>query len=204
MKYIVILILFSNNAFGQNSSFWELFISSQQEKLKLNNFEDFEFVKRYRIWTNSQLLEFIKINDSTYEGSLINYINKVYRKSIPIKTIYQKQLIPILTVEKIMNQIYNESIETLNDCDDIEGCVTGLDGKTYIFEIGFDNNRKIYTYWEPEDDDYQNSEIVEIKNVRNILNVIRTEIKNEYSLKKFIDDLPIGTYSNGETTIQKF
>ncbi len=196
--YILILSLISTISFGQTEkkSFWNPYIESDRIEIGLKHYDSINFVKAYRIWTDYQVVELIKTNDSTYNGTLTNFVTHIKNKR-KSETVFQKIKIPNKTVEKLIKILNLENIETLKDCSEIENYTKGFDGKTYIFEIGNGKTRRVYSYWEPENEKYQNPEMPEIKNVRNILNAINSEFDLWDYFVKFRDRLPKGSYSYG-------
>ncbi|MFT7070710.1 MAG: hypothetical protein ACJAZY_003610, partial [Spirosomataceae bacterium] len=51
-----------------------------------------------------------------------------------------------------MNVFLNDNIETLRNCEDVNGCVIGADGLSYRFNITITELNRSYSYWEPEND----------------------------------------------------
>lgn len=196
--HILIFSLISTFAFGQTEkeSFWNPYIESDRIEIGLKHYDSLNFEKAYRIWTDYQVVELIKITDSTYNGTLTNFVTKHKRKN-KAETIYQKIKIPNGTVKELMTSLQKENIETLKDCSEIENYPQGFDGKTYVFEIGTEKEKRIYSYWEPENERYQDPEMSEIKNVRNILKSINNEFNLWKYFKDFRDRLPKGSYSYG-------
>ncbi|HPW97979.1 MAG TPA: hypothetical protein PK218_05410 [Flavobacterium sp.] len=196
--HILIFSLITTFAFGQTEkeSFWNPYIESDRIEIGLKHYDSINFEKAYRIWSDYQVVELMKINDTTYRGTLTNFVTQNKRKNKK-KIIYQKIKIPNETVERLINTLYIENIETLKDCSEIENYPKGFDGKTYVFEIGKEKTRRVYSYWEPENERYQNPEMSEIKNVRKILSSINTEFNLWKYFKDFRDRLPKGSYSYG-------
>lgn len=196
--YILIISLISTFAFGQTEkeSFWNSYIESDRIEIGLKHYDSINFEKAYRIWTEYQVVELIKINNTTYIGTLTNFVTQNKKKN-KTAIIYQKIKIPNETVGRLIKTLYTENIQTLKDCSEIENYPKGFDGKTYVFEIGNGMTRRVYSYWEPENERYQNPEMPEIKNVRNILNSINTEFNLWKYFKDFRDRLPKGSYSYG-------
>jgi hypothetical protein len=196
--HILIFSLITTFAFGQTEkeSFWNPYIESDRIEIGLKHYDSLNFEKAYRIWTDYQVVELIKITDSTYSGTLTNFVTRNKRKN-KTEIIYQKIKVPDGTVEKLINILYSENIEALKDCSEIENYPKGLDGKIYIFEIGNQTTRRVYSYWEPENERYQNPEMPEIKNVRNILSSINAEFNMWEYFKDFRDRLPKGNYTYG-------
>ncbi|NCP61513.1 MAG: hypothetical protein GW839_14645 [Flavobacteriales bacterium] len=202
--HILILSLITTFAFGQTEkeSFWNPYIESDRIEIGLKHYDSLNFEKAYRIWTDYQVVELIKITDSTYSGTLTNFVThrKSKKKS---EIVFQRIKIPNKTVEKLIKSLESENIETLKDCSEIENYPKGFDGKTYIFEIGMRKTRRVYSYWEPENERYQNPEMPEIKNVRNMLNTINAEFNLWKYFADFRDRLPKGNYSYGMINMSK-
>lgn len=196
--HILILSLITTFAFGQTEkkSSWDTYIESDRLEIGLKHYDSLNFEKAYRIWTDYQVVELIKITDSMYIGTLTNFVTQNKRKN-KTEIIYQRIKIPNETVEKLINSLYAENIETLKDCSEIKNYPKGFDGTTYIFEIGNEKTRRVYSYWEPENELYQNPEMPEIKNVRNMLDTINAEFNLWKYFKDFRDRLPKGNYSYG-------
>ena len=197
--HILILVLISNYTFSQTEkeSYWNQFIESDRIEIGLEHYNNITFEKAYRIWTDIQVVELIKINDSTYCGLIVNFAYKSNQDEIKEKRVFQKMKISDKTVQLLIEKLNSENIEKLRDCDEIEGYAYGEDGNTYIFEIGTLKQRRVYSYWEPENELYQNPNIKEVQNVRNILVAIKKEINLSDSYKKFYNQLPKGTYISG-------
>src|ERR1035437_7535973 len=105
---IIFFLLFYNLTFGQESkdSFWKQYIDSDIQKLNLKTFDNQHYEKAYRIWNNSyQVVELIKINDTTYLGQLVNYVNKVTKREKGNKIISQKLVIPGGIVKKLIEKL---------------------------------------------------------------------------------------------------
>lgn len=200
--FLLLLFLFSINSFSQIKEYnvWQDYVKSDSEKLELVELQSLNYEKAYRIWNDYQVIELFKINENEYSGSLINFVTKVKRKN---KIIQEKIILSKEIVEKLIEKLTEENIETLKDCKEVEGYVNGLDGTTYIFEIGLKKEKRFYTYWEPENTQYQNENIKEVKNVRNILNAINSEYNLWNSFENFRNKLPKGKYSYGMIMMTK-
>lgn len=195
---ILILSLISTFTFGQteNESFWNSYIESDRIAIDLKHYDSLNFEKAYRIWTDYQVVELIKFSDSTFSGTLTNFVTHIINKK-KSEIIYQRIRIPDKTIEKLIKILKSENIENLKDCYKVENYTVGLDGKTYVFEIGIGNKRRVYSYWEPENNRYQDPKIPEVKHVRNILKAINSEFDLWDYFVKFRDNLPNGDYSYG-------
>jgi hypothetical protein len=200
--FTLILILISIFSFGQTKKeIWlKSYIEEIQSKLDLIQFDSIKHNKLYRIWTDYQVVEFIELNDSTYYGNLTNFVTKNNKNK---EIIYQKIKISSKILKKLIKLLETENIETLKDCNEIEGYPKGFDGKNYTFEIGNKLGRRVYSYWEPENLYYQNPEMPEIISVRNILNHINAEFNMLKYFLDFRDRLPRGNYSYGMIHMSK-
>lgn len=206
MKKIQITLIFfmQISAFSQNdnNTIWKSYFESKRIQIGLKHYDSIDFISAYRIWTDYQVVELIKINDTLYSGSLTNFVNQI-KKNKKNKIESQRIKIPENTVKKLFNSLQIENIETLKDCSEIENYPKGFDGKTYVFEIGINKNKRIYSYWEPENEQYQNPNMPEIINVRNIINKINKEFNLWEYFVKFRDRLPKGNYSYGMINMNK-
>lgn len=202
--YILLLSLITTFTFGQTrkESFWNPYIESYRIGVGLQHYDSLNFKKAYRIWTDYQVVELIKLTDSTYSGSLTNFVTqrKSKKKS---EIVFQRIKIPDKTLEKLIKTLHSQNIETLKDSDEIEDYPKGFDGKTYVFEVGKEKIRRVYSYWEPENEQYQNPDMPEIKNVRTILASINSEFNLWDYFVKFRDRLPSGSYSYGMINMVK-
>jgi uncharacterized protein YbaA (DUF1428 family) len=204
LLYILLLSLITTFTFGQTrkESFWNPYIESDRIEIGLQHYDSLNFKKAYRIWTDYQVVELIKLTDSTYSGSLTNFVTQRKSKKRS-EIVFQRIKIPDKTVEKLIKTLQLQNIETLKDSDEIESYPKGFDGKTYVFEIGKEKTRRVYSYWEPENEQYQNPEMPEIKNVRSILASINSEFNLWDYFVKFRDRLPSGSYSYGMINMVK-
>lgn len=194
-----ILIAFSLNGYSQNENFWLELVTEKINKLDLKSSETTNFERMYRIWTSNQVIELTEIGDSTYSGQLINFVTKTYRKSDKNEIIKESLKIPQFTVMSLIDTLYKSNIETLPDCEDVDGYVSGLDGINYIFEIILQDSVRVYSYWEPMSDYYQNDSISEVRDVRSMINSLKSMINTDLHISNFIDRLDKGSYNNGGT-----
>ncbi|MFG6687919.1 hypothetical protein ACGK9U_15160 [Mariniflexile sp. HNIBRBA6329] len=202
--HILILSLITTFAFGQSEkeSYWNPYIESNRIEIGLKHYDSLNFEKAYRIWTHYQVVELFKITDSTYIGTLTSFVtHKKSKKKNEI--VFQRIKIPNKTVEKLIKSVESENIESLKDCSEIENYPKGFDGKTYVFEIGIEKTRRVYSYWEPENESFQNPNMQEIINVRNILNKMNAEFDLWKYFTDFRDRLPKGHYSYGTINMIK-
>lgn len=202
--YILLLSFFTTTSFSQTKkeSFWNPYIESDRVGVDLKQYDSLIFKKAYRIWTDYQVVELIEVNDSVYSGSLTNFVTQKKSKNKK-QIVFQRIKVPDGIVKKLIETLYSQNIEILKDCSEIEKYPKGVDGKTYVFEIGKEKTRRVYSYWEPENESYQDPEMPEIKNVRNIIASINSEFNLWDYFVKFRDRLPSGNYSYGMINMYK-
>jgi hypothetical protein len=191
-KYLYILILScaGTHLFAQTKldSLFSEFAEPRRIELGLKKYSGWKFEKAYRIWVPYQVIELVKIDSSHYQGQVVNFVTK---KDGTKKLIIQKNGMPVEMVKRLITKLANENIEVLRDYSKVPGYNMGIDGTGYIFEIGVNKQRRIYTYWQP---DIQNPGIDEVRNVLNIIRFINADFNLQESFAKFRDQLPKGTY----------
>ena len=205
---ILLLTFIISSVYGQTEkeSFWKPYLEKDIAKLKLQSLDSFKYERVYRIWDNHSVVELIKNNDSTYYGQLVNFVTKISNETDAeneMGTIYKKIPLSKENAKKLIEYFSNENIETLRDSYEIEGYPNGLDGTTIIFELGYNNMKRIYSYWEPEDDYYKKPNIKDVINVRNILKALKSEIDFKKTFDSFLDSLDIGMYDLGGIILTK-
>ena len=178
--------------------------SRSQELDVIRTFDSTDHKRIYRISKSDfQHIEMIENLDGTFTGTLKNIIWKVNKKEERTKLVQQKLSIPPYHVEQLMNIGLLNNIETLADCQDVKGCIIGLDGTSISFSIRTPVRNYSYRYWEPENDHYQDSTITEIKYVRAILDGINKRMSLRTIYNSFTSDLPIGKYAYGGIIMTK-
>ncbi|MBB6613016.1 hypothetical protein H7F15_18390 [Pontibacter sp. Tf4] len=211
MKFplLIVVLLVSLSALGQiteRQAYWKTIVDKDAKELGMTTLDSAGHVKTYRIWYNSmQVVELVQLNDSTFDGHIVNYVtkNSGTRKKPKEETLIHKTKIPPLTVRNLIDTLHSANIETLPDSDKIKDYPQGFDGRNYVFEIGTQGNYRIYSYWEPENEQYQNGSLMEIINVRKILRTLQTELGLAKLFSGFIDRLPKGSYTYGITNMVK-
>lgn len=196
---LFLLFIISFPLLGQykEESFWKKYVDEDVSKLNLQNLENANYKTAIRLWNPYQVVELIKVNDSVYQGQLVNFVNKVNRKEQKKRVVSQKLTIPASVTKTLIEQLLQEGVEELPDSYDVDGYVNGLDGITYVFEVNSLGKYRVYSYWEPENDRYQNLEIREVKSGRNILNAINNQFDSGKLFTLFRDSLPAGRYQYG-------
>jgi len=204
MKLLVLILslFISCSAFGQlteTQSYWKSIRDKEIKELGLAKLDSAEYQKAYRIWRDYQVVELLQYDDSTFDGQIVNFVTKHSgsKRKPKSEMLVHKVKIPAQTVSLLMDTLQENNIETLPDSEEIENYPQGHDGTTYIFEVGKNEAYRLYSYWEPENDRYQDGSLPEIISVRRILK----SLNNEFSLNKlfvgFLDRLPKGEYSYG-------
>ncbi|WP_337966663.1 hypothetical protein [uncultured Flavobacterium sp.] len=178
---------------------------NSKSELKLTKYNNILHTKIYRIEINDyQIVELIALKNGEYDGYLINCIWKINKNQNRTKSITQKIKIQNLTVKKLMAELENGKFETIPDCQDLKGCIEGLDGTTISFYVYKENISRNYSYWEPESDYYYKDKIIpEILQIREILKSINHEFDLRTSFAEFRDNLPKGKYTYGMVIIEK-
>lgn len=200
---LIVVLLINLSAFCQTTerqSYWKIIVDKDAKELEINNLDSTGQIKTYRIWYNSmQVVELTQLNDSTFDGNIVNYVTKSSgtKKKPQKETLTHKTKIPSLTVRKLIDTLHSANIETLPDSDEIEGYPQGFDGRNYVFEIGKKGCYRIYSYWEPENEQYQNGNLAEIINVRKILQALHSELPLNKLFSGFLNRLPKGSYNYG-------
>jgi len=184
-------------------------VSSFYAQNKKANFNFTEFNsslhnKIYKIKIDDyQAVELIEFKNGEYSGSLTNSIWKINLTEGPKKQIIQKIDFSNTMAKSILNECYTQDIETLPSCENVKGYIVGQDGIVVTITIKSNLINRSYSYWEPENDSYQNSEIKEVKNIRNILNAVNNEFNLTRTFDKFIDGLSTGEYAYGVMVLEK-
>lgn len=209
MKFVTILLfalISCNLLLGQENqqSVWKPYVNADVKRLDLTSFDSLKCQKAYRIWYPHQVIELFEIEDSLFSGQLVNFATRITRKGEPLNTVYQKLMIPDFTVLSLMSDLSKENIETLPDSYDVAQYVNGLDGTTLVFEILVDNRYRLYSYWEPENDHYQDSTLIEVKQVRNIISIIKAQMDLKHLYSRFTDGLRRGYYELGGIILRKW
>ncbi|MGQ8337851.1 hypothetical protein ACUNWD_14980 [Sunxiuqinia sp. A32] len=176
----------------------ENFAYAMKDILELYSPQEFKNEKVYRIWFDDfQVIELVTTENSLVNGTLVNYVTKVVRNGKKNKIISQKLKIPENTTKSLFEKFKNQNIETLPDSRDIDGYVFGCDGNSVTFEIKTTNVNRTYFYWEPENNNYQDSTNINIIAVRQILNAVNGEMNCSRLFRNFTASLGVGEYHYG-------
>lgn len=177
-----------------------LFIIVQLTIAQKSDFTKFNpdiHLRIYRIEiSNYQFIELVETNDHAFKGRLINRVRKINRKEKHKKIISETLMIPSSDVKQIMGIANRNEIETLPNSLEIKKYTNGLDGMNMSFVIEKSNSTRSFSYWEPESN-YQDSTLMEVIAVRNIISTLREKINFEFHFEKFRSNLPIGKYAYG-------
>mgnify|MGYP005824906867 FL=1 len=174
--------------------------TDSEKRFGLTEFDGNNHQRIYRIQVEDyQVLELVQFKDDEFKGVLTHLIWKTTRKEIRKDSIVQKISIPKSTVRKLILKLHENNFETLADCDEIAGCIRGLDGSTTFFESINDEKINSASYWELESDYYYNQNKVdipeEVLKARKLLLLINREFDLKKQFQNFLARLPRGRYS---------
>ncbi|MBC5774310.1 hypothetical protein H8S95_09580 [Pontibacter sp. KCTC 32443] len=199
---LILSLLISCSAFGQlteTQSYWKSIRDKDVKELGMAKLDTAEYQKAYRIWRDYQVVELVQYNDSTYDGQIVNFATKHFgsKRKPKSELLVHKIKIPGQKVLSLMDTLKAFNIETLPDSEEIQNYPQGLDGTTYVFEIGKNEVYRLYSYWEPESERYQDGSLPEIISVRKILESLDKEFTLNKFFAGFLGRLPKGEYSYG-------
>lgn len=89
------------------------------------------------------------------------------------------------------------NILTIRDGSEIEGYANGLDGTNISFEIETLNLSRSISFWEPENNYYQDPSLKEVIAIRNIISALKEKLNFEFHFDRFRSNLPVGKYAYG-------
>ncbi len=185
---------------GQSASFsWNQIVDDNTKALDIASTSATGCTTHYRIWNNYQLVDLCKQSEAVVTGEVINFVTRFYRRwgKERQKLLSERSDIPHATAHALFDELQMELIESLPDDSAIEDYPRGLDGQTFIFEIGRPDSYRVYAYWEPLNDNYVDGSIKEVHHVRNILGTLNEQLQLRQSFTQFRDKLPKGKYSLG-------
>ncbi|REE07667.1 hypothetical protein DFQ09_11214 [Winogradskyella pacifica] len=193
-KTIYILIFLG---FGINFCF------SQTESEKRFGLTEFDSKKHDRIYLvqieDYQNVELIDFKNGEFSGSLTHSVWTINRKGIRKDSIIQKITIPNSMAEKLISELNNNGFGNLKDCNEVENCISGLDGTTTFFKAIKNGEINTASYWELESDYYYNLDKIkapaEVIKARKLISIINAEFDLSKQFQDFLNRLPIGRYS---------
>lgn len=195
--YILILFIFNSSiSFSQKNSL----------ENGLTEFDSIIHSKIYRIDIGSyQCLELVEFKNSNLSGSLTNSVYESNKKGISEKLIPQKINIPQNMINILFKILTENHFESIPDCKDVNGCITGLDGTTTSFTVLTNKINRRYSYWEIDSNYYYKGKEIpkEVFEVRRILKEINNEIDLKIQFENFKMRLPTGIYSFNGVIITK-
>jgi len=164
--------------------------------------------KIYRIEVaNYQIVELIELKNGEFQGSLNHRVNRTNRKGIAKDSIIQKIKIPNQMVKSIITDLNVGGFEKLKDCNEIENCITGLDGTTILFQTVKNEFRNNAYYWELTSDYYYEQNGVELPSevlkARKLFAIANEKFDLNEQFQNFLNRLPIGSYSYGMQIMTK-
>ena len=154
-----------------------------------------------------QNVELIEFKNGVFNGTLTQLVWKTNRKEIRKDSIVQKITIPNSTVKKLISELNSNGFETLKDCNEVENCISGLDGTTTFFKAIKDGEINNASYWELESDYYYNQNKVklpaEVIKARKLISIINKEFDLKEQFQNFLNRLPNGRYSYSMLIMKK-
>lgn len=79
----------------------------------------------------------------------------------------------------------------------------GCDGNSVTFEIKTPNTKRSYFYWEPEFQNYQDSQNINVIAVQQILIALNKDVNRSQLFKNFTETLGVGKYRYGMIIMTK-
>tara|TARA_R110000868_G_scaffold409765_1_gene695942 strand:- start:4667 stop:5329 length:663 start_codon:yes stop_codon:yes gene_type:complete len=187
------------------------FCFSQTESEKRFGLTEFDAKKHdgiYRIQIEDyQNVELIDLKNGQFNGTLTHSAWITNRKGIRKDSIIQKIAIPNSMAEKLISELNNNGFGNLKDCNEVENCISGLDGTTTFFKAIKDGEINTASYWELESDYYYNQNKVklpaEVIKARKLISIINKEFDLKEQFQNFLNRLPNGRYSYSMLIMKK-
>lgn len=182
--------------------------TESENRFELTKFDSNLHVRIYRVQVEDyQNVELINFKNGEFKGILTHSVWTTNRKGIRKESIIQKIAIPNSMVEKLITELNNNGFENLKDCDEIENCISGLDGTTTFFTTIKDGEINSASYWEIESDYYYNQNKVklpaEVIKARKLISIINKEFDLKKLFQNFLYRLPNGRYSYSMLIMKK-
>ena len=198
--YILIFL-----GFGVNFCFCQ---TESEKHFGITEFDSTKHERIYRVQIEDyQNVELIDFKNGKFKGTLTHLIWKINRKEIRKDSIVQKIAIPNSIVEKLISELNNNGLANLKDCNNVENCISGLDGTTTFFKAIKVGEINSASYWELESDYYYNQNKVklpaEVKKARKLISIINQEIDLKEQFENFLNRLPNGRYSYSMLIMKK-
>jgi hypothetical protein len=187
------------------------FCFSQTESEKRFGLTEFDAKKHDRIYRvqieDYQNVELIDLKNGQFNGTLTHSVWTTNRKGIRKDSIIQKIAIPNSMAEKLISELNNNGFGNLKDCNEVENCISGLDGTTTFFKAIKDGEINTASYWELESDYYYNQNKVklpaEVIKARKLISIINKEFDLKEQFQNFLNRLPNGRYSYSMLIMKK-
>ncbi|MCM5663661.1 hypothetical protein [Galbibacter mesophilus] len=174
----------------------------------MTEFDSKKHDRIYRVQIEDyQNVELIDFKNGEFKGALTHSVWTTNRKGIRKDSIIQKIAIPISMLEKLISELNNNGFENLKDCNEVENCISGLDGTTTFFKTIKDGEINSASYWELESDYYYNQNKVklpaEVIKARKLISIINKEFDLKEEFQNFLNRLPNGRYSYSMLIMKK-
>jgi hypothetical protein len=182
--------------------------TESEKRFGLTKFDSIEHNRIYRVQIeNYQVIELVDFKNGTFSGTLNNLVWKINRKEIRKDSILQKITIPSSIVKKLISELKDNGFENLKDCNEVENCISGLDGTTTFFNTIKSQKINSAAYWELESDYYYKQDKIdlptEVIKARKLISLINNEFDLKRQFQNFLDRLPNGRYSYSMLIMKK-
>ncbi|WP_318312069.1 hypothetical protein [Flagellimonas crocea] len=164
--------------------------------------------KIYRIKvSNYQLVELIEYKNGEFLGSLNHKVYQINRKEWVKDSLIQKITISDRMAKSIVYKLNKNGFENLKDCDEIENCITGLDGTTIAFQTIKNEYENIAYFWQLTSDFYYKQNKIELPSevlkARKLFAILNEYFDLNDQFQNFLNRLPNGRYSYGIIILKK-
>lgn len=182
--------------------------TGSENRFGLTAFDSKLHERIYRVQVEDyQNVEMIEFKNGEFKGTLTYLVWKTNRKEIRKDSIVQKITIPDSTAKKLITELNSNRFEKLKDCDEVENCISGLDGTTTFFKTIKDGEINSASYWELESDYYYNQNKIklpaEVIKARKLISIINKEFDLNEQFQNFLNRLSNGRYSYSMLIMKK-
>lgn len=148
MRAICFLLLFINV---------QLIVAQESDS---TNFNPEVHLRIYRVGISDyQYIELIERKSHVFTGSLTSRVWKANKKGYTSEIIKERLVIPSSDTQQLMDVFDTNNISTIRDGYEIEGYASGFDGTTISFEIETLSLSRRISFWEPENNYYQDASL---------------------------------------------
>jgi DNA-binding HxlR family transcriptional regulator len=156
-----------------------------------------------------QTIELIEYENGKYDGNVVteitkgklrtNWLNRTWRNlwKIESEEIIDKNPINEKVVEKLMNELKENGIETIKKCSEVEKCnnLMYLDGGTVGFKVKTQKINRKYEFGEIYPLSEKNKEKIELRfEAQNLITILYKQIDLNQKFSNLFKRLPRGYY----------